>query len=200
MGYYYNASGEKILSYENIIIPSKVNGEKITKIYTKDFIRAKNLKSVVISEGIEEIGYKTFYGCSNLVNVQLPSTLKSIYSFAFAETGVTNINLPNRVDLKITSKDFDGGRTTRLKSGYAFGSCKNLININIPNGVTYIPEATFSGCTSLASISIPSNVTSINSSAFNGCSNLTEIIIEESSTLTVPTGKWGATNATITYK
>lgn len=222
VGYYYNASGEKILSYENITIPAEVNGEKITKIKTKDFLRAKNLKSVTVSEGIEEIGYKTFYECSNLVDVQLPSSLKKIGFWAFRSTGITTIDIPAGTDFKTSDGNFYNTTVMGVK-GNSFSNCRNLVSVNLLEGITTLPESTFSGCntlknitipnsvtqidmyafancTSLTSITIPASVSSISYVAFFNCSNLTEIIIEKGSTLTVPTGKWGATNATITYK
>ena len=43
----------------------------------------------------------------------------------------------------------------------AFGDCKFLTNINIPNSVTTIGNSAFGGCRSLTSITIPSSVVTI---------------------------------------
>ena len=62
---------------------------------------------------------------------------------------------------------------------YAFGHCKNLTSVTIPNSVTYIKYAVFLDCTSLTSITIPNSVTSIGRAAFAGCSDLNSIVIPD---------------------
>ena len=59
----------------------------------------------------------------------------------------------------------------------AFGSCYNLTNVIIPDGVTTIGYYAFSSCSSLTSVTIPESVTSIGDSAFSSCYNLTNVII-----------------------
>ncbi len=62
----------------------------------------------------------------------------------------------------------------------AFGECKSLININIPNSVTTIGDSAFSWCESLTNINIPNSVTTIRDSAFWGCESLASITIPSS--------------------
>ena len=62
---------------------------------------------------------------------------------------------------------------------YAFGHCKNLTSVTIPNSVTYIKYAVFLDCTSLTSITIPNSVTSIGRAAFAGCSDLNSVVIPD---------------------
>ena len=50
----------------------------------------------------------------------------------------------------------------------AFGDCKFLTNINIPNSVTTIGDGAFAGCRSLTSITIPSSVVTIIGNPFYG--------------------------------
>lgn len=44
--------------------------------------------------------------------------------------------------------------------------------MNIPDGVTYIGNFTFSGCSSLSDIFIPASVSEIGYNVFDGCDNL----------------------------
>ena len=67
-------------------------------------------------------------------------------------------------------------------SPYAFGNCKNLASVIIPNSVMSIGDGAFWGCSNLASVIIPESVTSIGYASFYGCSNLTSITIPESVT------------------
>ena len=50
---------------------------------------------------------------------------------------------------------------------YAFGGCKSLTSVTIPNSVTSIGNSTFGGCKSLTSITIPNSVTFIGDFAFS---------------------------------
>ena len=64
----------------------------------------------------------------------------------------------------------------------AFGGCKSLTNINIPNSVTTIGYSAFVSCDSLTNINIPNSVTTIGEQAFWGCDSLTNINIPNSVT------------------
>jgi hypothetical protein len=56
--------------------------------------------------------------------------------------------------------------------GNAFEGCIGLLEVEIPNSVTYIGERAFSGCKNLKKITILQNVTEISHGAFDGCDNL----------------------------
>ena len=62
---------------------------------------------------------------------------------------------------------------------HAFRNCTNLTSVTFPEGVTSIGRSAFAGCSSLTSINLPDDVTSIGNWAFGGCSNLTSINIPE---------------------
>ena len=65
---------------------------------------------------------------------------------------------------------------------YAFDGCSNLTSVTIPNSVTSIGGYAFRDCRSLTSVTIPEGVTSICYNAFYGCSSLTSVTIPESVT------------------
>lgn len=64
----------------------------------------------------------------------------------------------------------------------AFVECKNLPSIEIPNSVTSIEEQAFSLCDHLTSIEIPNSVTSIGHQAFYNCYRLASVTIGNSVT------------------
>ena len=103
-----------------------------------------------------------FYGCSNINNITLPSSVNSIGDSAFYGcTGLTDIS------------NFFTNVTSIGES--AFYGCTGLTAVNIPTKLTSIPENAFYGCTGLKSIIVPGNIKSIGASAFAECSSLEEI-------------------------
>ncbi|MCQ2251452.1 MAG: leucine-rich repeat domain-containing protein [Bacteroidales bacterium] len=62
----------------------------------------------------------------------------------------------------------------------AFGNCRSLKEIVIPEGIEEIEEGTFFGCSSLESVTIPSTVKKIAHHAFAGCKSLKTINLPDS--------------------
>lgn len=75
---------------EDVIIPSEINGEKVTSIGQGFFCGAgkgfKNIKTVVIPEGVEIIGNDAFR-LSNISYIVIPSTVEIINNRAFEGWG-----------------------------------------------------------------------------------------------------------------
>lgn len=121
------------------------------------------IKSIIIENGITNIGRAAFYNFTNLTSVSLPDSLTSIGITAFSNcTNLTYITIPSNV--------------SNIGWG-AFYKCTSLNNITIPKGITSINTETFYGCTALTNITIPDNVIEIHSSAFSGCTNLINVSI-----------------------
>ena len=102
---------------QNLVIPSILNGVKITKI-GDDFAEkidsvGLELKSVVIPNGITEIGSRAFGG-NQLTSITIPNSVTSIGEAAFA----VNSNLTKIVNK--TGKAFDWNGICGTGSGNAF--------------------------------------------------------------------------------
>ncbi|MBQ7380872.1 MAG: leucine-rich repeat protein [Clostridia bacterium] len=80
-------------------------------------------------------------------------------------------------------KHISVGRGVTSVGNEAFGGCKNLEAVWLPEGLTRIGEDAFFDCESLGSIAIPESVRAIGSDAFYGCTALGEITIPESVTV-----------------
>ena len=78
----------------------------------------------------------------------------------------------------------------------AFGGCRRLTSITIPESVTSIGEEAFYGCESLTSITIPESVTSIGNYAFFICTSLTSIDIPSSVTTIGESAFYGCSSLT----
>lgn len=77
-------------SERDLVIPAQLDGIPVTSISNNAFQDNSALYSVVIPEGITEIGAQAFYGCGNLADIDLPSTLESVAANSFEETAYFN--------------------------------------------------------------------------------------------------------------
>ena len=156
---------------------------------TTDWYEMKDkVKTVIIENGVSNIGRYVFCECSNLTSIEIPSSVTSIGDGAFYNcTSLTSINIPEGV---ISIGDYAFYNCTTLTSikipegvtsieKYTFCDCTNLISIEIPEGVTTIGEFAFGYCASLTSIEIPESVTSLEDLVFDECTSLTSIDVNE---------------------
>ena len=179
------------------------NSSLIANFTDRNFLFAgmQSLQTIQLPNSMKKVGECTFWECSNLVSVTLPSELTTIDYDAFFQVG------PNLMSIKIdknnpyyysdgailfnkdkskivlATKTLDAysipASVTQIQS-YAFAGCKSLIYLTLPSGLTQIEEGTFSECSSLWSLKLPSGITQIGNDAFEGCSKL--------SSLTLPSG------------
>ena len=109
--------------------------EGLTMIHDRQFEGLWMLEEIVIPDGVTEIPDGAFYDCHALAKVELNENLTSI-------------------------------------GNYAFYSCHALENIVIPDGVTEIGDAAFYGCNYADEIVIASSVQRIGNNAFALCNQV----------------------------
>jgi hypothetical protein len=172
----------------------------ITNIPYNTFINCKSLKNVTLNDGLETIGISAIENCKALTNIILPKTLTNIGDGAFASSGLTSIEIPEKVttfgivgtrsinpvmtlgvfvNCTNLSKVIFNGKIEVLPSK-VFRSCSSLKEIVLPDSIKIIERYVFSGCRNLESIILPSTITTIGDRAFEECVNLTTITIPES--------------------
>lgn len=137
-----------------------------THFTNNPFYKQYDIKSVVIENGITQIGSYAFYVCKYITSVIIPDSVTSIDDYAFYGcTTLKDINIPDSL--------------TNIGVA-AFRDCMNLLNVTIPNGVTSISTYAFYNCIRLQSITISNNVISIGYCAFEECESLTSLVIPDS--------------------
>ena len=147
----------------SVTIPSTLGGRPVTSIGYRAFYGCSQLTSVIIPNSVEIIGWQSFYGCNQLTSVNIPDSVTSIGDAAFYGCSrLKSVAIPDSV--------------TNIDDS-AFGGCSGLTNLMIGVGVRVIENNAFSGCSGLISVSIPDSVTKIGESAFSGCSGLNEITL-----------------------
>lgn len=113
------------------------------------------------------------------VSVKLPTSVKLISNYAFANSDITDIN----IDILDSPQ----------LGHHLFYDCDKLKTVQIPN-VETIPANTFENCTNLETVIIPNTVTKIDKQAFAFCSNIKKIDLFAFAD--VPTHLWeGVTSA-----
>jgi hypothetical protein len=123
----------------------------VTSIAAKSYNDMPNLESVELGN-ISTIGNYAFRRCSNLKTIQMSNTVKSIGSYAFAESGLQGtITIPEGVTI-INEATF---YNTQIDT------------INLPDSIQEIKSWAFEACRKLTSIDIPKNVNVINNGAFS---------------------------------
>lgn len=144
------------------------------------------IKSVIIEEGITNVGNLAFIDCTEITEFTLASTVTSIGNYAFRNcTGLTGkIIIPSNV-ISIGSYAFSSCTgITGLKiegsasiGDYAFYNCTGLQSISNSDisKLVSIGDYAFTECTGLTSIAIPHTVESIGSYAFYECTELTTL-------------------------
>lgn len=196
-------------SFNDGVLTISGTGEMSESIYPNysPFDNDKSIKSVVIEEGVTSICTRAFYGCENLINISLPSTIEQIDGQAFVNTAYYNSdsNWDNSVlyigNHLIEAKDNLSGNYS-VKNGtitiayMAFDNCTKLTGIFLPDSVKCIGSQAFDRCTELSSIRMSENINKIDAWAFGymgSCNKLTNIelpnkVIDISSTAFQNTG------------
>jgi len=148
-------------------------------------------KSFAIPEGVTTIQRHSFFGCVNLSNVTLPSTLEVIGYNPFANCpslSLTN-NSPNFVyengvlynrsktklvyySMRNPEEEFVIPGTVRTIGRNAFFGCGNLRSATLPDRVALIGKGAFANCVRLEKAKIPRSVIQIEDWAFYNCPNL----------------------------
>ncbi len=129
------------------------------------FAAFKDLKSIVIPEGVVSIEEGAFSGCSSLESVSFPESLESIGSRAFG--GCTSLK---RIDIGDNVKHF---------GTEVFVGCTALEEVNLPKEVEYWAWGIFDSCTSLKRIVVPYGVKTFD---IRRCTSLTEVVLPETVT------------------
>ncbi len=120
---------------------------------------ATKLKNLDGFDKLWTIGKSAFRGCAELTSIPAKQ-IGTVGEIAFAETGLTSINLNGIVE--------DIGAN-------AFSNCRSLTSVKWSARVNAIPESAFEGCSALANIEIPENVVSVGANAFSGCGSLADV-------------------------
>ena len=137
----------------------------------------RNVTTLIIEEGVEEIDEWAFANYVNLTSVDLPNTLKKIGGSSFDMcTSLKELHIPESVEVIdycafqncIALQNVSLPKHMKTLHGSAFFKDSALRAVNLPEGLTVIENGTFQDCTSLETVTIPEGVKTIEEFAFAG--------------------------------
>ena len=183
---------------ENLIIPEKIEGLAVGRIYSMQSPSKVTFKSVTIPKSVKKINDNAFknLGIENLV-FEKGSQIEEIGQNAFRNNSIKQLNLPKKQitiyfdafsDNKIKSISLykDWGFVYHTTAGYfnlyenpsdsAFVQSDELEEVVFEEGCSLIAPYAFANCKNLKRVSIPSSMKKFGAGAFINCSSLSEII------------------------
>jgi len=157
----------------------------------------RNLKEVILNEGLEKIGVRAFLN-TKIESITIPNSVKEIDSLAFDFLKISHISINlNNKNFEIKDNFFIDKNNKKILAYLdkkttkvtipssikeigkdAFSGCANLKEVILNEGLEKIGDEAFSS-TKIESITIPGSVKEIGKGAFSGCKNLEEIILNE---------------------
>lgn len=136
-------------------------GAKVPAYVCQD---AAELKEIVISNSVREIGTRAFENCYSLLKADIPSSVAVIGDGAFKNcTGLTAVTIPDSISA-IGAEVFEG--------------CASLTAVTVPDSVIRIGNRAFAGCKKLAKITLPASITNIGQEAFADCAALQTVAFQ----------------------
>ena len=158
--------------FGTITIPTSVTvndtSYSVIRIGDFTFFQCTELYQVIIPNTVKTIGQAAFNDCWSLTKVDIPNSVKSIGLYCFSGcTSLTSFVLNDSI--------------TKIESS-TFAGCYNLETFTFGKNVKIIDLFAFQMCYALKKIEIPNSVDSICGWAFNACKSLKTIIIGNSVT------------------
>lgn len=80
-----NDDNRHIQAPKDILLPNMYKGEEVTALCENAFYNCKQVKRIIVPDGIKYIGQMAFSSCPNLCYVSLPSSIGEIESYIFFE-------------------------------------------------------------------------------------------------------------------
>ena len=189
---------------ENVTIPAKIDGYNVKTVAFDAFMNdnSKNIKNVVVSEGIEYVGNWLFTYSKSLETITFPSTITSFATDWFfigspelkeikfsgdnpryyIDNGALYDSEKKQIMLCPAKREYENGifkiaDGTANISGYAFDGCNSLKKVIMPNSVSAIGDHAFSGCKNISELVVSENISSMTFDSLGGMASLKSITI-----------------------
>ena len=219
-GFKYKVNSQRITitgytgKAKNLIIPSYINGKRVTKIAKNAFWhwKGRSFSEIIVPDTIENIGLHAFDGVKtkkvyfgkrvkdlgwfNVPSADKKDTLSCIkvskYNSSYkAEKGV----LYNKKKTSLVyyppnkkGKTFKLPKTVTCIEEQSFYHNRNLTKIKFNKKLKSIKQYAFEGAKKLSSVTLPSSLKKVSSDAFSECNKLSTVSVKKNSNLKVLSG------------
>ncbi len=175
-----------------------INLSNVKNIGSEAFNSCYNLSSIGNMNALESIGSNAFKNCYQLKGtLALPSTLKVIGEYAFANSHFSSVQFNNGLK-EIGAHAFENCNyitsinsipsTVKTIGEYAFSGCYSLEYVNMSSTTSVkLGKYALSSCKSLRSVYLPSDTTEIVDGLFYGCSSFSINSIDNFDELNIST-------------
>lgn len=163
-----------------LVVPNEIDGLPVTKIKDYAFVNHTRLRSVSISESVQEIGSYAFVDCSRLETITVPDTLQDVGWGIFSHTPWLNaqtdpyVIIGNQILIayKGTSEDVVIPDGVRIIAGFTFENDMTIQSVQLPNSLISLNAYAFAGCRNLQELQLPGQLQKIGANAFFECKQL----------------------------
>lgn len=187
----YDKDGREIVSYNvtdcdtsvsgALLVPGEYKGLPVKGITDGALAGCKDVKSIIIGEGVETIGKRAFWQCDSLEALTLPGSLLSIdddpfwgTEEKFSDVYISDLQFWCEIDFS------DIGVANPLGEGENLYLNGILVeDLVLPWYVTEVKDTAFYDCESIKSVTFSDKIEHIGEYAFYGCPNLTEVNIPD---------------------
>ena len=160
------------------------------------FASCSALTEIRIPSTVKTIGVNAFQYCSALTEITIPEGVTEIWDNAFAGCSLNRVTIPPSVtyigenafacggeemEVEVYFSDLRAWMSIRTENKWSLPWGPRYLNgalvreLELPEGITRIPDGAFSGCKSLERVTIPKSVTAIGEYAFYGCDLIREL-------------------------
>lgn len=173
---------------ETLKLPEKLGGKPVIAIGEGAFSGKLGLSTVIVPEGVTDLGDYAFESCSELAEVMLPSSLRTVGKGAFSGcVSLETVKLSEGIEsfgdgaffYCRSLKSFTVPASVKSLGDYLFAECGALQTLELKEGVTEVSDRMCWKCMSLQSVVLPESLTAVGARAFARCENLRDIVLPD---------------------
>lgn len=177
-------------AFRGMSINVAIIGKGVTELGDEAFAQCKRLSTVYLGSfdslnaciaysNLQKIGDYAFRECELLESIEMPSSLKTVGSYCFRDSGIFKkssgvvyadkwvVDYTQQISSNVTVEEGTVG-----VANYAFYNCSALNSIIIPSTVKTVGRAAFYDCSSLISVELPATLEVIEDYTFYRCRSL----------------------------
>ncbi|NDV84278.1 leucine-rich repeat protein [Bacteroides sp. 51] len=167
----YNSSNDGV--FEQCTNLLRIKCPKNLKYIGISAFRSSGIADITFNPGLKTIAEFAFFKCKRIAKVTIPASVESIQGGAFYECQLlTHVVIEQNSMLRTLGEK----KTSNVPTFGVFGSCRNLVSINLPEKLTTIGARAFHWCDALK-LTLPASLEYIGNEAFSRCIFETELTL-----------------------